>query len=96
MHFVSRAVLGVAALAGVVALGTPAQAYLTSFPAPGKCVSAKIKTEGKGAAAYTGCYSKAAASGAPVDGACTGTTMRDYLRATDLAHIPEDIVAMYL
>ena len=27
--------------------------------------------------------------GAPnVDSACTGTTMRDYLRATDLAHVP--------
>jgi hypothetical protein len=34
--------------------------------------------------------------GAPnVDSACTGTTMRDYLRATDLAPIPEDIVALY-
>src|SRR5262245_26080180 len=34
--------------------------------------------------------------GAPnVDSACTGTTLRDYLRSTDLAHIPEDLVAMY-
>jgi hypothetical protein len=34
--------------------------------------------------------------GAPnVDSACTGTTMRDYLRATDLSHIPESVVAMY-
>ena len=34
--------------------------------------------------------------GAPnVDSACTGTTLRDYLRASDLAHIPEDLVAMY-
>jgi len=34
--------------------------------------------------------------GAPrTDEACTGTTMRDYLRATDLAHVPDDIVAMY-
>lgn len=34
--------------------------------------------------------------GAPnVDSACTGTTMRDYLRATDLSHIPEDIIRMY-
>jgi hypothetical protein len=34
--------------------------------------------------------------GAPnVDSACTGTTMRDYLRGTDLAHIPEDVVARY-
>jgi hypothetical protein len=34
--------------------------------------------------------------GAPnVDSACTGTTMRDYLRGTDLAPIPEDVVALY-
>lgn len=34
--------------------------------------------------------------GAPrTDEACTGTTMRGYLRATDLAHVPDDIVAMY-
>lgn len=34
--------------------------------------------------------------GAPnVDSACTGTTLRDYLRGTDLAHIHEDLVALY-
>lgn len=34
--------------------------------------------------------------GAPnVDSACTGTTMNDYLRGTDLAHVPEEIVEMY-
>lgn len=34
--------------------------------------------------------------GAPnVDNAATGTTMRDYLRGTDLAHIPEELVALY-
>jgi len=34
--------------------------------------------------------------GAPnVDSDCTGTTMRDYLRGTDLAHIPDDVVTMY-
>ncbi len=34
--------------------------------------------------------------GAPnVDSACTGTTMRDYLRGNDFARIPEDIVALY-
>ena len=34
--------------------------------------------------------------GAPhSDEACTGTTMRDYLRVTDLAHIADDLVAMY-
>jgi hypothetical protein len=32
---------------------------------------------------------------ANVDSRCTGTTMRDYLRATDLAHLPEDLVATY-
>jgi ectoine hydroxylase-related dioxygenase (phytanoyl-CoA dioxygenase family) len=38
----------------------------------------------------------AAKRGAPrVDEECTGTTMRDYLRGTDLAHIPEDLVALY-
>jgi hypothetical protein len=34
--------------------------------------------------------------GAPnVDSACTGTTMRDYLRGHDYERIPEDIVALY-
>lgn len=34
--------------------------------------------------------------GAPlVDEECTGTTMRDYLRSGDLAHIPDDVVALY-
>jgi hypothetical protein len=34
--------------------------------------------------------------GAPnADAACTGTTMRDYLRATDFSHLPDDIVALY-
>jgi hypothetical protein len=34
--------------------------------------------------------------GAPnVDSECTGTTMGDYLRGTDLAHVPEDLIAMY-
>jgi ectoine hydroxylase-related dioxygenase (phytanoyl-CoA dioxygenase family) len=30
-----------------------------------------------------------------VDSACTGTTMGDYLRGTDLAHVPEELIAMY-
>ena len=35
-------------------------------------------------------------NGAPVvDEECTGTTMRDYLRGTDLAHVPDDLVALY-
>jgi hypothetical protein len=34
--------------------------------------------------------------GAPnIDSACTGTTMRDYLRGTDLSHIPDETVALY-
>ena len=34
--------------------------------------------------------------GAPhSDEACSGTTMRDYLRETDLAHIPDELVAIY-
>lgn len=34
--------------------------------------------------------------GAPrVDEQCTGTTMRDYLRATDLSRLPEEIIARY-
>jgi hypothetical protein len=34
--------------------------------------------------------------GAPhSDEACTGTTMRDYLRVTDCSHIPDDLVALY-
>jgi hypothetical protein len=35
--------------------------------------------------------------GAPnVDSECTGTTMGDYLRGTDLSHLPEDAIAIYL
>lgn len=35
--------------------------------------------------------------GAPnVDSECTGTTLGDYLRGTDLVHIPENVVAQYL
>jgi hypothetical protein len=34
--------------------------------------------------------------GAPnIDSACTGTVMRDYLRGTDLARIPDDVIALY-
>jgi hypothetical protein len=34
--------------------------------------------------------------GAPnIDSRCTGTTMNDYLRATDLTHIPAELVAAY-
>jgi hypothetical protein len=30
-----------------------------------------------------------------VDAACTGTTMRDYLRGTDLSRVPDEIVRLY-
>ena len=30
-----------------------------------------------------------------VDSACTGTTMGDYVRLADLAHVPADLVAAY-
>jgi len=30
-----------------------------------------------------------------IDSRCTGTTMRDYLRASDLQHLPEDIIRTY-
>jgi hypothetical protein len=34
--------------------------------------------------------------GAPnVDSECTGTTMNDYLRGTDLAHLPQELVVRY-
>jgi len=34
--------------------------------------------------------------GAPnIDSRCTGTTMRDYLRSTDLAHLPDDVLKLY-
>jgi hypothetical protein len=34
--------------------------------------------------------------GAPhSDEACSGTTMRDYLRVADSAHIPDELVALY-
>jgi hypothetical protein len=37
-----------------------------------------------------------AKKGAPnIDSACTGTTLRDYIRGTDLQHIPEDVVIEY-
>jgi hypothetical protein len=37
-----------------------------------------------------------AKSGAPnVDSAATGTTLRDFMRATDLSRLPEDIISLY-
>ena len=30
-----------------------------------------------------------------IDSRCTGTTMRDYLRATDLAHLPDEMIKLY-
>jgi hypothetical protein len=30
-----------------------------------------------------------------IDSACTGTTMRDYLRVSDLSRLPEDVIALY-
>jgi hypothetical protein len=37
-----------------------------------------------------------AGRGAPnVDSACTGTTMGDYLRCTDLEHVPESLIRRY-
>lgn len=30
-----------------------------------------------------------------VDSQCTGTTMGDYLRVSDLAHVPEELIAVY-
>ena len=38
---------------------------------------------------------KRRAGAARCDEECTGTTMRDYLRACDLEHLPEDVIAMY-
>jgi hypothetical protein len=35
-------------------------------------------------------------AGAPnIDSAATGTTLRDYIRATDFSHLPEEVVALY-
>lgn len=35
--------------------------------------------------------------GAPnIDSNCTGTTMGDYLRATDFSHVPDDLIQMYM
>jgi hypothetical protein len=35
-------------------------------------------------------------AGAPnLDSACTGTSLRDFMRGTDLARLPEDLVAQY-
>jgi hypothetical protein len=37
-----------------------------------------------------------ASRGAPnIDSACTGTTMADYLRVSDLAHVPDEVVAAF-
>ena len=36
------------------------------------------------------------ANAAPnIDAACTGTVMRDYLRCSDLAQIPQDVIELY-
>ena len=38
----------------------------------------------------------AARRGAPrTDEQCTGTTMRDYLRVTDLAPLPDEVIRLY-
>lgn len=38
----------------------------------------------------------AAKRGAPnIDAACTGSNVRDFMRATDLARLPDDVVALY-
>jgi len=35
-------------------------------------------------------------NGAPnIDSACTGTTLRDYIRASDFTRLPDDVVALY-
>lgn len=39
---------------------------------------------------------RAHSGAANVDSACTGTTMMDYLRVSDLEHLPEELVAEYL
>ena len=37
-----------------------------------------------------------AKKGAPnIDSECTGTSLRDFLKAGDLSHVPEDVVALY-
>jgi hypothetical protein len=37
-----------------------------------------------------------ASAGAPnIDSACTGTSMRDFLRGTDFSHVPEEAVALH-
>jgi len=36
------------------------------------------------------------AGAANIDSECTGTTMGDYLRGTDLSHLPEDATSLYL
>ncbi len=74
MRVVSKAGLGAAAIVGVLAFGTSAHAYLSSFTidATAKCKAAKIKTVGKIAAAYAGCHSKGAAKGLATDPVCLG------------------------
>jgi hypothetical protein len=32
---------------------------------------------------------------ANLDSRCTGTTMRDYLQASDLQHLPEEVISLY-
>ena len=73
MRFVSRAALGAAAIAGVLCFGTTAHAYRTAFTVS-KCLSAKLKTETKGASAYAGCHAKGAGKGIPTDGTCLSKT----------------------
>ena len=65
MKVVSKVALGLAALVGVLALGTSAQAQITSFTVD-KCLSAKLKTLTKGASAYAACHSKDSAKPDPV------------------------------
>jgi hypothetical protein len=38
---------------------------------------------------------RARAGAANIDSACTGTSMGDFLRATDFSHLPPDALALY-
>ena len=71
-----KALVGSCALIGLLTYGSTADA-LTTITVD-KCLSGKLKAEGKGAAGYLGCHAKGASQNSGTDGGClakAGTKM---------------------
>jgi hypothetical protein len=60
MRVARKVALGAATVMALIAYAVSGDAYLSSLTVD-RCVSGKVRTEGKGAAAYTKCHAKNAA-----------------------------------